>query len=81
MSDEEKKVEEVEGETSYYDEIRADIETAVYAFTSLEEVDTGLFGKIMQNNISKAKKDCVYIICKGLKAIKEGYEEKWEEED
>lgn len=77
MADEEKKVEE----ETYYDDIRADIETAVYAFSTLEEVDTAMYSKIMQNNIRNAKKDCVAIICKGIKALREGYEEKEDEED
>jgi hypothetical protein len=74
MADEEKE------EMTYYDEIRADVETAVYAFSALEEMDSALFSQIMQRNIKDAKKNCVKIICKGLQLIREGYEKESEDE-
>lgn len=72
MPEEEKP--EAEQEESYYDDVRADIETAVYAFASLEEVDAALFGKGLQSKVKKAKEDCIFIICKGIETLKEGYE-------
>jgi hypothetical protein len=74
----EKPVEEV---FTYYDEIRADVETAVYAYTSFEEMDLQLHSQIMQRNIKNAKRDCIKIMCKGLQLIREGYEEKEDEEE
>lgn len=76
---EEKKDEQEE--LTYYDEIRADVETAVYAYSAFEEMDTALYSKIMQNNIKNAKRDCIKIMCKGLQLIREGYEEKNEDEE
>lgn len=70
MLDEKPEVEEV----TYYEEIRADIETAVYAYTAFEEMDTALFSKAKQRNINNAKEDCLEIICKGLELIRKGYE-------
>lgn len=77
---EEEKPEAVEEDTSYYDEVRADVETAVYTFSALQELDIQLFGKPMQKKIKDAKDDCVFIMCKGLELIKECYEESEDDE-
>lgn len=75
MIDEEKKVVEDEQEESYYDEVRADIETAVYAYSTLLEIDMGMQPKSVQKQIDEAKKDCITIMCKALDIIRKSYEE------
>jgi hypothetical protein len=72
MSDEEQKIED-DG-SSFYDEVRADIETAVYSYATLEEIDSGLLSKGVQKDIQRAKQDCITIICKGIELIRVGYE-------
>jgi hypothetical protein len=67
--------ESTEVESTYYDEIRADVETAVYAYATLEEIDVQMQAKSLQTAIRKAKQDCIIIMCKGLEMIREGYDE------
>ena len=71
MSEEQKIEDEASG---IYDEVRADIETAVYSYATLEEIDAGLLSKGEQKDIQRAKQDCITIICKGIELIKAGYE-------
>jgi hypothetical protein len=68
------KIEETE-EESYYDEVRADIETSVYVFATLEEMDTALYGKSIQGQIKRAKENCIFIMCKGMETLRDGYGE------
>jgi hypothetical protein len=79
-AEEKPEVEEQEDDNSYYDDVRADIDTAIYAFSALQEVDMVLYSKAMQQNISSAKRNCVFIICKGMKLLREGYEESEDDE-
>lgn len=69
---EEKPEQEEQGE-SYFDGIRADVETAVYAYSTLIEIDMGLLDKSTQRGLSKAKSDCVTVICKAMKILQESY--------
>lgn len=82
MSAEEDKpeVEQEQDDNSYYDDVRADVDTAIYAFSALQEVDTAMYSKVMQSNIRNAKNNCVFIICKGMKLLREGYEESGDDE-
>lgn len=63
---------EMDDET-IFDEIRADIDTAIYAYATLLEIDLQMQSKSVQKDIAKAKNDCVFIICKGIQSLREGY--------
>lgn len=66
-------VEQEQGEY-YYDEIRADIDTAIYAYSTLEEIDTAMMDKKVQQQILRAKDDCVLIICRGIRELRVAWE-------
>lgn len=68
-----------EQQETYYDDVRADIETAVYTYTSLEEMDSALYNKSVQKSISKAKENCIFIMCRGLEILRDGYEKEDDE--
>lgn len=59
---------------NFFDEIRADVETAVSVFAALDEIDMAMKTKAVQKSIGKAKEDCIVIMCKGLEILREGYE-------
>lgn len=58
-----------------YEGIRADVDTAIYAFKTLEEIDAAILGKNIATKISKTKESCLYIIFNGIEALRNSYEE------
>lgn len=71
---EEKEIEETTD--NFYDEIRADVETSVYTYATLLEIDVQMQEKSVQSKLDRAKKDCVLVMCRGMRIIAEAYEDK-----
>jgi hypothetical protein len=70
MQDEKQEQEEM----IFYEDIRADVETAVYVFASFEEMDMAILGAEVERQIKKAKKNCIEIICKGIQSLRDSYD-------
>lgn len=75
MPDEKQTETQEEKDDSYFEGIRADLETAVYAYTAIIEIDLGLQDKVTQRSLGKAKDACVTIMCKALKILQESYDD------
>jgi hypothetical protein len=69
---EEPEIKKEDEAATYYEEVRADVETAVYALEAFENIDMQLQGS-MNKNLKKAKEDCLFVICEGIKIIADGY--------